>query len=217
MLAKAGIKKFGDKAIVSMISEYRQLNEGPMPRKSIFGYINPDNLSRNEKKRALEAINLMKKKRCGKIKTRTCANGSKQKRYLKYEEITASPAVSLEAIIGTLLIDANKERDVAIFDIPGAYLHAEMLADKKLLIVFRDEFADIMYDVNNEYRQYAREERGKKVLYMKVLRVIYRCIESALLWYQLYAKTLKGMGFTLNSCDKCVANKVINGLQCTIE
>ena len=62
------------------------------------------------------------------------------------------PAVSLEAIIGILLIDANEERDIAIFDIPGAYLRAEMLADKKLLMVFRDEFIDIMCYANNEYR-----------------------------------------------------------------
>ena len=157
------------------------MNEGQMPGKYVFGYINPDNLSRDEKKRVLEAINLMKKKRHGKIKTRTCANGSKQKRYLKYGEITASPTVLLEAIIGTLLMDANKERYIAIFDILCAYLHAEMLVDKKLLMFFRDEFVDIICDVNNEYRQYVREERGKKVLYVKVLRVIYECTESALL------------------------------------
>ena len=125
----------------------------------------------------------MKKKRCRKIKTRTCANGSKQKRYLKYGEITASPTVSVEAIIGTLLIDANEERYIAIFDILGAYLHTEMLANKKLLMFFRDEFADIMCDINNEYRQYVRGEREKKVLYVKVLQAIYGCIESALLWY----------------------------------
>ena len=77
MPAKAGIKKFGNRAIASIMSEYRQLNKGPMPGKPVFGCINPDNLSRDEKKRVLEAANLMKKKRCGKIKTRTCAKGSK--------------------------------------------------------------------------------------------------------------------------------------------
>ena len=51
---------------------------------------------------------------------------------------------------------------------------------------------------------------------MKILRAIYGCIESALLWYELYAKTLKGMGFKLNPYDRCVANKMINGKQCTI-
>ena len=51
---------------------------------------------------------------------------------------------------------------------------------------------------------------------MKILREIYGCIESALLWYELYAKTLKGMGFKLNPYDRCVANKIIDGKQCTI-
>ena len=32
----------------------------------------------------------------------------------------------------------------------------------------------------------------------------------------LYVKTLKGMGFVLNPYDRCVANKEINGKQCTI-
>ena len=37
-----------------------------------------------------------------------------------------------------------------------------------------------------------------------------------LLWYDLYANTLKDMGFEINSYDKCIANKMINGNQCTI-
>ena len=216
MSAKAGIKKFGDRAIAAMLSEYRQLNNGPMPGKPVFGCINPDDLTSEEKKRALEAVNLIKKKRCGKLKSRTCANGSKQKKFLRYGEIISSPTVSLEAIIGTLLIDVNEERDVAIFNIPGAYLHAEMPADKKLLMVFRGEFVDIMCEVNEKYKKHVRIENGKKVLYVRVLRAIYGCIESALLWYELYAKTLKKMGFKLNPYDKCVANKMINGSQCTI-
>ena len=37
-----------------------------------------------------------------------------------------------------------------------------------------------------------------------------------LLWYKLYSSTLQDMGFELNPYDKCVANKTINGKQCTI-
>ena len=96
--------------------------------------------------------------------------------------------VSLEAIVGTLLIDAYEDRDVAIFDVPGAYLQAEMPKEKKLLMKFRDEFVEIMCEVNPDYIQHVTEENGKKVLYVKVLRAIYGCIESALLWYELYVK-----------------------------
>ena len=64
--------------------------------------------------------------------------------------------------MGTLLIDANKGRDVAIFDAPGAYLQAEMPREKKLLMKFRNEFVDIMCEVNSEYEQYVIKENGKK-------------------------------------------------------
>ena len=51
-----------------------------MPGKPVFGCIDPDTLLLDEKKRALEAVNLMKKKRCGKIKTRMCANEEQAKK-----------------------------------------------------------------------------------------------------------------------------------------
>ena len=53
-------------------------------------------------------------------------------------------------------------------------------------------------------------------MYVRVLRALYGCIESALLWYELYSSTLQDMGFELNPYDKCVANKMIDGKQCTI-
>ena len=48
------------------------------------------------------------------------------------------------------------------------------------------------------------------------MQAIYSFIELALLEYDLYANTLKKMGFTSNEYDRCVANKVINGKQCTL-
>lgn len=51
---------------------------------------------------------------------------------------------------------------------------------------------------------------------MRVKKAIYGCIESALLWYNLYVTTLEKEGFVLNAYDRCVANKMINGKQCTI-
>ena len=63
----------------------RSRGHGPVLGKPVFGCIDPSEISNEEKRRALEAVNLIKKKRCGKIKGRTCADGSKQKRFLKLE------------------------------------------------------------------------------------------------------------------------------------
>ena len=51
---------------------------------------------------------------------------------------------------------------------------------------------------------------------MQVLRAIYGCLKSAILWYNLYVTTLKGMDFELNPYYLCVSNNIINGKQCTI-
>ena len=124
MSAKQGIKKFGERAVAAIIKEFKQLNDGPMEGKSVIGEVNPDELTPEQKKQALAAVNLIKLKRNGNIKGRTCANGSKQRRYLRDGESVSSPTVSLEALITSLITAAIEERDVASFDVPGAYLHA---------------------------------------------------------------------------------------------
>ncbi len=58
--------------------------------------------------------------------------------------------------------------------------------------------------------------KRKKVLYLQLLKALYGCVQSALLWYELFSSTLQGMGFTLNPYDVCVANKTIDKRQCTI-
>ena len=216
MSARAGFKKFGQRAIAAMFKEFQQLDKGAAPGKPVFGVIDPDKLTLQQKLSALEAVNLIKEKRCGKIKGRTCANGSKQHKYLKEGETIASPTISTEALLTSYAIDAFEERDVAIFDVPGAYLHASFPKGKYVLLKLRDEFVDIMCEVNPAYKPFVRNEKGKKVLYLRILQALYGCIESALLWYQLYSSTLERMGFKINPYDRCVANKEIEGSQCTI-
>ena len=85
----------------------------------------------------------------------------------------------------------------------------------------RGVFVDIMCEVNPDFREHVIYENDKKnrpvkCLYVRVLRALYGCIESALLWYELYSLTLTKMGFKINPYDRCVANKIINGHQCTI-
>ena len=115
------------------------------------------------------------------------------------------------------MIDAKEGRDVGIFDVPGAFLHPEVPDDKMILMVLRGPFVDMMCQVNLEFKKYiCYDNKGRKMLYMQVLRSIYGCIEAAMLWYELYASTLKGLGFIINPYDRCVANAIIEGKQCTI-
>ena len=191
MSATREIQLFGEQAIAAMFKEFKQLDTGVVPGKPVIAPVDVDQVSPQARKAALEAVNLIKEKRDGKIKGCTCANGSQQRRYLRDDESVASPTVFLEAILCTLLIDAFEERDVAIFDVPGAYLHAKMPKDKQILMKLRNTFVDIMCNVNPEYKKYVRFENGKKVLYVQVMQASYGCIQSALLWYDLFSSTLE--------------------------
>ena len=79
----------------------------------------------------------------------------------------------------------------------------------------KGDFVDIMYSVTKKYTPHGVYEGNTKVLYMKFIRSIYGCLESTMLWYNLYVTTVKGMGFELNPYDLCIANNIINGKQCT--
>jgi len=67
------------------------------------------------------------------------------------------------------------------------------------------------------YRKYIWEnKKGKPMLYVKLRKALYGTLQAVLLFWQLLSDTLIGWGFKLNEYDKCVANKTINGKQCTI-
>ena len=94
-------------------------------------------------------------------------------------------------------------------DVPGAFLQAMMPDEKLVLLVLRGEFVDYMCNINPEHKKNVRiDKNGNKVLYMKVIRAIYCCTESALQWYKLFLRHYKVTGFTLNPYDNCVANKL---------
>ena len=91
-------------------------------------------------------------------------------------ESISSPTLSLEALFCTLIIDSYEERDMAAFDVPGAYPHADIPKDKSILMNLRGYFVDIMRQFYPEYEQHIGYENGEKVFCLLVLRAIYGCI-----------------------------------------
>ena len=89
-----------------------------------------------------------------------------------------------------------------------------MKDDVHMKIIGRE--VELFCEIEPNLTQYITIENGKKVLYVKLDKALYGCVQSALLWYELYSETLQGMGFELNPYDLCVANANIEGKQCTI-
>ena len=66
------------------------------------------------------------------------------------------------------------------------------------------------------YRKYIVTEKGKSVLYVELQKALYGTLRAALLfWKQLTGKLIE-WGFEINPYDWYVANKIVNGKQCTV-
>ena len=98
---------------------------------------------------------------------------------------------------------------MAIFNIPGAYLNTDIPDDKFILLNSEGKCLDIMCEVNARHKRYLHAENGLKLLYLRLTKALYGCMEYALLWYDLYSKTLEPQGFLINPYDRCVANITI--------
>jgi hypothetical protein len=112
---------------------------------------------------------VIKEKRCGKIKGRIVADGRPQKAQYTKDE-TSSPTVSTDASMMSVMIDACEDRDVAIADVTGAYLHAFL--DDFTLLKLEGESVEIMCRVCEKYRNCVTYENQKKGLYLQLLKAL---------------------------------------------
>ena len=65
---------------------------------------------------------------------------------------------------------------MAIFDVPRAYLNADIPEDKVVLLNIEGEFVDITCEVNPEHKKNVRVENGIKVLYLRLMKALYGCM-----------------------------------------
>jgi hypothetical protein len=113
------------------------------------------------------------------------------------------------------LIDAKEHRDVAIVDIPGAFMQADMedLVHMKL----EGKMAELLVKLDPKlYRKYVQTHHGKQVLYGELKKALYGTLKAALLFWKKLSAQLNEWGFEINPYDWCVANKMMIGKQCTI-
>jgi hypothetical protein len=77
------------------------------------------------------------------------------------------------------IIDAAEGRKVAVYDIPGAFLHAE-LPDTVYMKVTGD-LAQLLIQVSPDtYSRYVTSKNGKEVIYLLLTCALYGCLKSAL-------------------------------------
>ena len=207
---KAGMNKWGDKGKQAASAEMKQLHE-----RQCFRPIDVTKLSREEKSKALESLIFLTEKRDGRIKGRACANGSEQRQWMSKDE-SASPTVSLPSVLITSTIDAHEGREVAIIDIPNAFVQTENVGEA-VYMKLRGEMALMLVELCPEmHEDYLVYENDKPALYVRVMKALYGMMQSSLLFYKKFVSDLEKEGFKLNPHDPCVANEMVNGEQLTL-
>ena len=206
----AGIKKFGEKGYKAAYEEVAQLHN-----RNCFNPIHASELSNEEKRRALESLIFLAEKRDGRIKGRACADGRKQRLWIDKDD-AASPTVLLESVLLTATIDAKENREVAIVDIPNAFVQTEMEGEKVIMKV-RGKLAEMLVKIAPKlYRPFITIENGKSVLYLELMKALYGMLKSALLFYKKLRKDLESIGFKINPYDPCIANRLQVDKQLTV-
>ena len=105
-------------------------------------------LTQEQQKQALASLMFMTEKRCGRVKSRACANGIKQQQWIRKED-AMSPTVMGDSVMITSAIEAHERRKVITLDIPGAFLNADL--DEEVIMLLGGELADMMVTLTLPY------------------------------------------------------------------
>ena len=103
---------------------------------------------------------------------------------------------------------------MATVDIPGAFMQSNM-EGKDVHINLEGKMVDILSKISPslymKYTKYTSLENGRKVMYVKLKKMLYGILQAALLFWKKFTNSLIKWGFTINSYEWCVANKIVNG------
>ena len=210
---KAALKQWGTDAEDAGVKEINQLHW-----RDTFVPRNYSDLTAEHKKKVLESHMFVVKKRDNKTKARMVAGGNTQRDYLTKED-ASSPTVSTEAVLLTSIVDANERRDVAVIDIPNAFIQTRVDDPKdRVIIRIRGVVVDwLVKAAPGVYDTFVTtDKKGGKVLLVECWNAIYGTMIAGLLYYRKFSESLTEQGYVANAYDPCVWNKMIKGKQSTI-
>ena len=123
----------------------------------------------------------LKEKRDQTVKDCVVAGGNKERSKIDKLDATSSTA-ALEYVLRTAVIDAHEQHDMAVIDIPNAFVQTRLEDDKdKASMQLRCKLAELMVKVAPKiYTKYVIiNKKGETVLYVCPLNSLY-CISALL-------------------------------------
>ena len=95
-----------------------------------------------------------------------------------------------------------EEREVAIFDIPNAFVQTEVTDEKnRVIALICGMLVDILVKIAPYiYKDYVKvNNKGEKQILVECLNALYGIMMASLLYYQKFTARLEKSGFEINS------------------
>jgi hypothetical protein len=143
-----------------------------------------------------------------KVKARLVSHGNKQDRE-KFPD-RSSPMVAIHSVLMVLALFAGnmEEHTVCKIDVKGAFVQTPMKGETIYLKVGKD-IAKHVVELCPEYADFVNKDG---IMYAKMLKAMYGCVQASLLWYQLLVEVLSGIGFVVCEVDPCVMRLIVDGI-----
>ena len=105
----------------------------------------------------------LEEKQDGKIKGQTVAVVNKKFTYIPKED-SSSPTVSTESILLTSIVNADKNRDIVVINIPNTFIHTRIQEEKNMEIIkLCGVWVNILCKISPNYNPYVtRDKKGVK-------------------------------------------------------
>jgi hypothetical protein len=112
-----------------------------------------------------------------------------------------------------LAIAAIMGRKIGTVDITGAYLECNIPEEDEVIMTLDPVLAGILAQIDPSVEQMADD---KGVVYVRLKKALYGCVQSAKLWYDKLSRVLGSNRYVKNDYDPCLFNKTVDGVQVTV-
>ena len=150
-------------------------------------------LSAKQKVQMLEAFIFLTEKRSGEIKARKVLGGNMQHNYIS-KEVASSPTASTEAVMITAVIDTKEKREVAMVNIPNAFVQMVIKdkdAEHRVIVQLRGQIVDILCEIASDIYlpNVTVNKKGEKVLLVQCMNALNGSMIVSILLYKKSEET----------------------------
>jgi len=139
-----------------------------------------------------------------KYKSRLVAHGNEQDATIYSDR--SSPTASIHSITTCLAIAAyNPDCIVGKLDVKGAFIQTEM-SGTPVYVQFRGKLREMILRVKPELATYVGDDG---ILYGKLLKALYGCVQASRLWYEKLKEVLIKLGYEQSETDPCIFRRVV--------